>query len=124
MSVSSELLQATIEAVQGEFDDKANELKDLMKTEAHKISGNLASSMVANKESDTRYIVGVDSETLANKSENGVDYSMYYWKGRGEVRPKTKEALRFKVNGKYVFAKKSKAWGGDPFVERAISKFK
>lgn len=122
---SDQLLRVVIKAVQGEFEDKANELKDLMSSEAHKRTSNLANSMVANKISDTRYLVGVDGNALAGKAESkGVDYSEWYWKGRGAVTPKKAKWLEYDIDGKHIKSKYSRPYGGDPFVERAISKFK
>ena len=111
MSNETNLLKACIDAVQGQFDDLAEQFKETMGNEIHSKEGTLKSCMCKEKISDTRYFVGID-------------YSNAYWKGRKEVRPKRKNTLHWVEDGKDVFAKKAKATSGDPFVERAIAKFK
>lgn len=122
MSNETNLLKACIDAVQGQFDDLAEQFKDVMGNEIHSKEGTLKSCMCKEKISDTRYFVGIDQNQL--KAKAGFDYSNAYWKGRKEVRPKRKKSLHWVEDEKDVFAKKAKATSGDPFVERAILKFK
>lgn len=122
MSNETDLLKACIDAVQGQFDDLAEQFKETMGNEIHSKEGTLKSCMCKEKISDTRYFVGIDQNQLIAKA--GFDYSNAYWKGRKEVRPKRKKTLHWEEDGKDVFAKKAKATSGDPFVERAIQKFK
>lgn len=122
MSNETDLLKACIDAVQGQFDDLAEQFKDVMENEIHSKEGTLKSCMCKEKISDTRYFVGIDQNQLKDKA--GFDYSNAYWKGRKEVRPKRKKTLHWVEDEKDVFAKKAKATSGDPFVERAIQKFK
>lgn len=122
MSNETNLLKACIDAVQGQFDDLAEQFKDVMGNEIHSKEGTLKSCMCKEKISDTRYFVGIDQNQLEAKA--GFDYSNAYWKGRKEVRPKRKKTLHWVEDEKDVFAKKAKATSGDPFVERAIAKFK
>lgn len=124
MSNETNLLKACIDAVQGQFDDLAEQFKETMGNEIHSKEGTLKSCMCKEKISDTRYFVGIDGDELKRKSKNHTDYSYWYWKGRKEVRPKRKKALHWVEDKKDVFAKKAKATSGDPFVERAIQKFK
>ena len=121
----SELLNLVIDALQADFEDLAEELREDMVEEAHKKTGALKDSIIKEKLSDTSYFVGVDGEKLKNNSKNEqkFDYSKSYWKGRKEVRPVKAKSLRFEIDGKVIYAKKSKATKGDPFVERAIGKF-
>lgn len=122
MSNETDLIKACIDAVQGQFDDLAEQFKETMGNEIHSKEGTLKSCMCKEKISDTRYFVGIDQNQL--KAKAGFDYSNAYWKGRKEVRPKRKKALHWVENKKDVFAKKAKSTSGDPFVERAIQKFK
>ncbi len=122
MSNETDLLKACIDAVQGQFDDLAEQFKETMGNEIHSKEGTLKSCMCKEKISDTRYFVGIDQNQL--KAKAGFDYSNAYWKGRKEVRPKRKKSLHWVEDEKDVFAKKAKATSGDPFVERAIQKFK
>lgn len=122
MSNETDLIKACIDAVQGQFDDLAEQFKETMGNEIHSKEGTLKSCMCKEKISDTRYFVGIDQNQL--KAKAGFDYSNAYWKGRKEVRPKRKNTLHWVEDGKDVFAKKAKATSGDPFVERAIQKFK
>lgn len=122
MSNETDLLKACIDTVQGQFDDLAEQFKETMGNEIHSKEGTLKSCMCKEKISDTRYFVGIDQNQL--KAKAGFDYSNAYWKGRKEVRPKRKKSLHWEEDGKDVFAKKAKATSGDPFVERAIQKFK
>lgn len=122
MSNETNLLKACIDAVQGQFDDLAEQFKETMGNEIHSKEGTLKSCMCKEKISDTRYFVGIDQNQLKDKA--GFDYSNAYWKGRKEVRPKRKKTLHWVEDEKDVFAKKAKATSGDPFVERAIQKFK
>lgn len=124
MSKSDDLMTVVIEAVQEEFEQKAKELEELMGDEINSKEGTLKSCMTHEKLSDTSYFVGIDGDKLKRKSKNHFDYSMAYWKGRKEVRPIKANALHWQENGQDVFAKKAKATSGDPFVERAIAKFK
>lgn len=124
MSNVDDVLKACVSAVQSTFEDKAEEFKNIMKDEAHKVTGNLSECVYKEKLSDTQYFVGVDGNQLKSKSKNGFDYSMAYWKGRKEVRPKNYPYLHWVENGKHIYAKKAKATSGDPFVERAIRKLK
>lgn len=124
MSNETDLLKACIDAVQGQFDDLAEEFKSVMGNEIHSKKGTLKSCMCKEKISDTKYFVGIDGDKLKRESKNHFDYSMAYWKGREEVRPKKKKILHWVDDGKDVFAKKAKATNGDPFVERAVQKFK
>lgn len=96
-----------------------------MVDEAHKVTGALKESIIKDKLSETEYFVGVDGDKLKRnpKNINDFDYSKAYWKGRKEVRPVKKKALRWTVGDKVVYAQKSRATKGDPFVERAIAKF-
>lgn len=123
MSNSDDLLKACVKAVQGEFEKVAQEFEDVMRDEIKgNRTGTLKSCMYHEKMSDTKYFVGIDQAKLKQKA--GFDYSNAYWKGRKEVRPKRKKALHWVEDEKDVFAKKAKATSGDPFVERAIAKFK
>lgn len=127
MSNVDELLRACVSAVQSNFDEKAEEFKNIMKAEAHKVTGNLSECIYKEKLSDTQYVVGVDGKRLESMSRNGFDYSRAYWKGRKTVKPKPENKsgrLHFKVDGKWVRPKEAKATSGDPFVERAIRKLK
>lgn len=122
MSNETDLLKACVDAVQGQFDDLAEEFKSVMGNEIHSKEGTLKSYMCKEKISDTKYFVGINQDQL--KAKTGFDYSNAYWKGRKEVRPKKKKTLHWVDDGKDVFAKKAKATNGDPFVERAVQKFK
>lgn len=124
MSKSDDLMTVIIESVQDEFEQKAKELEQLMGNEINSKEGTLKSCMTHEKLSDTSYFVGIDGDELKRKSRNHFDYSMAYWKGRKEVRPKKVKSLHWTENGQDVFAKKAKATNGDQFVERAIAKFK
>lgn len=120
MSGLSDLEHVVIEAVQEEFENKAIEFQEIMGNEINSRSGNLKSRMTHEKLSDTSYFVGIGPN-----SGGDFDYAEIYWKGRGEVRPKKKKALRYETrSGEVVFSQYSRATKGDKFVERAISKFK
>lgn len=127
MSNVDDLLKACVSAVQSNFEDKAEEFKEIMGNEIHSQEGTLKSCMYKEKLSDTQYFVGIDGNQVKAKSRNGFDYSMAYWKGRKTVRPlptNKSGRLHFKVDGKWVRPKEAKATKGDPFVERAIQKLK
>lgn len=121
--LGNDLLNFVISSVQEDFEDLADELKDLMVEEAHKKTGNLSKSIITEKMSDTQIFVGTDGDKVKRGSKNNFDYSKAYWKGHKEIKPKNKKTLRFEVDGKVVYAKKVRATDGDPFVERAIGRF-
>lgn len=122
MSNVDDLLKACVSAVQSNFEDKAEELKEIMGNEIHSREGTLKSCMYKEKLSDTQYFVGINQEQL--KAKAGFDYSNAYWHGRREVRPVKKKTLHWVDGENEVFTKKAKATSGDPFVERAIRKLK
>jgi hypothetical protein len=52
-----------------------------------------------------------------------LSYASYVNDGRGEVRPVAKKFLRFWIDGKIIFTKKSRAFIGWHFIEEGISKY-
>jgi len=127
MSVTSMVLAVA----EKELERKAKRIEVLLKQEVHVKSGALRDSIEKKKKGTGEYFIGVNVEKLKADPRNigGLDYSRAYHDGHGPytIVPKRAKVLRWiGADGKVHFATKVKnpAHAGDPFVQRAVQRFK
>lgn len=102
-----------------EFDQKVRRLMDDLQDLAERWIRREAPHKTGRLKSATRH-EGTGDHRHIFVSKRVAPYMEYVIDGRGIITPKTKQALRFKIDGKWIFAKSAKATKPNPYVDRAF----
>ena len=118
-----------IKALDSEIAAYAEDIKGIVKAEAHVKTGALRDSISIEKEGECEYLVGVDAEKLKSDPRNigGIDYSVPYHDGHKAYKIVAKRAKALRWVGKdgnvhYAKSVQIPASPGDPFNERAVKR--